>query len=334
MMRMFRQILLTVVLFSLVCAGHAQVRGKRLILKDGSYQIVKEWQVSGDRVRFYSTERFDWEEIPTSLVDWAATNKYEQDRAAGKLEEQKAVAAQDEADRAAEEQRSPTVAPGLRLPEQGGIFLFDKLDGKPQLVELVQNGTDINKQMGKNILRAVINPLPTGPRQTVELKGTRARVQSHTVSPDIYVDINFDSDTDSPATSATSEGSAAVDDKNPVPPNERFKIVRLQIKNDVRIVSNLKIALTGRMKEQQDVVSTNSTPISKDWLKLTPTKVLEPGEYALIEMLGPKQMNLYVWDFGVDPNAPPNPTAWKPAPVKQLPTGTEDSPILHPPPKK
>ncbi len=323
-------VLLIATVLSLSVFSAAQSQGKRLILKDGSYQVAREWQVNGDRVRFFSNERYDWEEIPTSLVDWPATNKYEKEREAGKLEAQKQATAQDEADRAEEEAASPTVAPGLRLPEQGGIFLFELYDGKPQLDELVQNGTDVNKHMGKNILRSVINPLPTGPRQTVELKGSRARVQSHTTTPAIYVDINFDSDSDSDATSARSSDA----DDNAVPVNDRFKIVRLQQKGEVRVVSNLKIALTGRMKEQRDLVDTTSTAISKDWLKLVPSQPLEPGEYALIEMLNAKQMNLYVWDFGVDPNAPANPTAWKPAPIKPLPTGTEDSPILHPPPKK
>jgi hypothetical protein len=322
---------LALCLLAATASLHAQAKGKRLILKDGSYQIAREWQVKGDRVRFFSNERYDWEEIPSSLVDWLATNKYEKDREAGSLEEQKQSTAQEEADRAEEEAASPTVAPGLRLPDQGGIFLFEESAGKPQLVELVQNGTDINKHMGKNILRSVINPLPTGPRQTVELKGSRARVQSHTESPAIYVDINFDSDSDSDATSARSSDA---DDKNDVPLIDRFKIVRLQQKDDVRVVSNLKIALTGHMKEHRDLVDTISSAVSKDWLKLVPAQPLEPGEYALIEMLNAKQMNLYVWDFGVDPNAPANATAWKPAPVKPLPTGTDDSPILHPPPKK
>jgi hypothetical protein len=146
------------------------------------------------------------------------------------------------------------------------------------------------------------------------------------------VDINFDADSDSDATSAAGSSNAA--DKNAVPINDRFKIVRVQKKGDVRVVSNLKIALTGHMKEQRDVVDTVSQAISKDWLKLMPAQPLEPGEYALIEMLNPKQMNLYVWDFGVDPNAPQNASVWKPAPVKQMPTGTDDSPILHPPPKR
>src|SRR5438128_2302266 len=299
MRKLSQIVLIMAVLFVGSVALPAQAKGKRLILKDGSYQIAREWRVQGHRVRFYSTERYDWEEIPASLVDWTTTNKYEKDREAGNLADQQAAAAQAARDRSEEEARSPTVVPGLRLPEQGGIFLFEQFAGKPQLVELVQNGTDINKHMGRNILRSVINPLPTGPKQTVELKGTRANVQSHVRSPAIYVDINFDTDTDSDATSADSS-SAATADKNAVPINERFKIVRVQKKGDVRVVSNLKIALIGHMKEQRDVVDTDSTTVSKDWLKLVPAQPLEPGEYALIEMLNAKQMNLYVWDFGVD----------------------------------
>ncbi len=45
----------------------------KLFLKDGDFHMVREYQVQGDRIRYYSTERGDWEEIPKDLVDLEKT---------------------------------------------------------------------------------------------------------------------------------------------------------------------------------------------------------------------------------------------------------------------
>src|ERR1700733_1747592 len=50
-------------------------RGKKLMLTDGSFQLVREYQVNGDRVRYYSLDSSQWEEIPASMIDWDATKK-------------------------------------------------------------------------------------------------------------------------------------------------------------------------------------------------------------------------------------------------------------------
>src|SRR5882757_11532759 len=92
----------------------AQDLAHRLILKDGSYQLVTKYEVKGDRVRYKSAERDEWEELPSSLVDWPATEKYEKDRATSAIPEAKTLDKETDADRAAEESHLPQVAPGLR----------------------------------------------------------------------------------------------------------------------------------------------------------------------------------------------------------------------------
>src|SRR5271166_3659405 len=165
----------------------AQTQARRLILKDGTYQSVTKYEVHGDRVRYFSAERGEWEEVPKSLIDWDATDKFEQGRLEGKLApEAVELDKQLEAERKAEQARSPQVAPGLRLPDEGGIFLLDTYENQPQLSELQQSGSDLEKHTKSNILRAAINPL-AGAKQTIELPEAHAKTQSHTTVPSIYI---------------------------------------------------------------------------------------------------------------------------------------------------
>lgn len=315
-------------LLALTAAGGGRLV-KRLILKDGSYQLTTQWEVRGDRVRYYSSERGEWEEVPNSLVDWPATQQWEKDHPLGSaVSESSAAAAEDEADRLAEEAKAPTVAPGLKLPDSGGVFLLDTFQDRQELAEVAQSGGEINAQRGANILRAVINPL-SGPKQSIELPGAHAKVQAHLLQPALFVNVEETAD------AADSESEPAKGDKaeKPLTGGERFRIIRAESKKNVRVIGNLKIALTGKVSQQQSLVPVTAEALTGGWYKITPAAPLKPGEYALVEMLSPRTMNLYVWDFGVDPSAPENGSAWKPAPAGQTPPPTQ-KPTLETRPKK
>jgi hypothetical protein len=61
------------------------------------------------------------------------------------------------------------------------------------------------------------------------------------------------------------------------------------------------------MSQSQDVVETTSTILpGGHWMKVVPKEQLTIDEYALVEVLGPKEVNLSVWDFRVDPTSPEN----------------------------
>jgi hypothetical protein len=291
---------------------HAQDLAKRLILKDGSYQAVTKYEVKGDRVRYLSAERGEWEEIPKNLVDWPATEKYEKDRAAGASTPEAIQLEKDlEAERAADEALSPHVAPGLQLPEEGGVFLLDTYENRPELVPIDQRGGAVNKNMKGNILRGAINPVASA-RQTVELPGKHAPVQSHVSVPALYINIDRDqSEADAAIAKAQESKPESKSDNNA---SDRFRIVRLETKGEKRVVGEIKVAVYGKISQDANFVTTTLQPMSGGWAKLTPTESLTPGEYAVVEMLGKEGMNLYVWDFGVNPNAAANSVSFKPDP--------------------
>jgi hypothetical protein len=148
---------------------------RRLILKDGSYQTVTKYEIKGDRVRYYSAERDEWEELPKSLVDWSATEKYEteqhaQDRATAASAVQ--LDKQIENENESAEAKLPEVAPRLRLPRDSGVFLLDNLKSEPQLVEVQEAEGDLNQNSKGNIFHGGIA------KQSVELAGDHAKVQS------------------------------------------------------------------------------------------------------------------------------------------------------------
>ena len=279
----------------LLLATLAVAESKRLILKNGDYQAVQKYEVKGDRVRYFSAERNGWEEIPTDMVDWEATHKWEADLAKAEEPVVEHIPTKEELAKQADEDMSPEVAPSLRLPKTGGVFAVDTYASKQRLVELTQNTGNVNEHIGRNLLLKKVNPLSSR-TQTVELPGHTSQAQVHVAKPTIY--INVDQDPDDP--------NAAVARKRyqsrPSSDAYRFQFVKLDQKGSTRILGSVKTNLAEEVTKNQNIIPTYGRIMDGDvWIKIEPKDDLPPGEYAVAEMLPGDDINRYVWDFSYYP---------------------------------
>ena len=294
----------------------------RLILKDGSYQIVRKYEVVAARVRYISVERGgEWEELPENLVDWPATRKFEQQQS--ELAQQQSPAMQEAADidkeEAAERQlqkdRMPEVARGLNLPNQDGVFILDEYRGTPQLVEIVPTTGDL--QMARQHGIKSVLPLQ-GQTAHVELEGAVAKVAIHVNEPAIYLSLDVPDAREAAeqvtanALTVDTRGASQVahPKRGATSPTSGFAIVRVDERKAVRIVGAVHVSPTGNITQEENVIpATVEVLPGKHWLKLKPKDPLLIGQYALVEILSPKDMNATVWDFQVNPRAGLNETA-------------------------
>ena len=313
-------------------AATAAPHRTRLILKDGSYQVVMSYQVNGNVVRYYSAERDATEEIPAELVDWDATHRWERQHPAEKESDAGqglAVAPapgidpellKEEADRAA---WTPEIAPDLRLPEQDSVLALDYFHGAPELVPLVQSDGELNRTTSHNILKLAINPRSAS-HQIEQLKGVESAVQLHVDTPAIYVRLGDDSGVMRGGTPLTVDthraGAVAKTDSSGGPAESGYVMVRADVRTDARVLASFNIGvLGGGVKEQEDVIETVSDVLpGGHWMKVTPKRPLDFGEYALMEVVSENEINLGVWDFGVHPVAPENRDAIKPEPKRPV----------------
>src|ERR1700759_2094154 len=318
----FRILLVIVLLFSSVAAcllGGAQTPNQRLVLKDGTYQVVTKYQKVGDRVRYFSAERGQWEELPASLVDGAPTEAWPKDHKPGAEPVSPAVpeaAAIDKEEQHARA-RTPDVSPGLRLPDQDGIWALDTFHDQPELVALAQNSGGVNRETSHNVLRGALNPLG-GIQQSVQIPGAESKVKLHVNDPAFYVSIVGvdDNEAESSAVTVETGGAGSVKEKNPFnSSNSQYAIVRVRsnFKKDYRVVSGIKIGVAGKVTQTEDVIPTTVQVLPGNrWVRLTAKEPLTIGDYALMEMLGPGEVNLSVWDFRIDPQGPDNKNALMP----------------------
>ena len=294
----------------------------RLYMKDGSYQIVMNYQVKGKVVSYLSAEREQSEDVPYDLVDWDATRKWEQQHPADGEAPAPAIDPEllkEEADRAA---LTPEVAKDLNLPEQDSVLALDYYEGTPELVPLAQSEGELNRVTGHSILKLSINPRAAS-HEIASLKGVESPIQVHVASPVIYMRLDDGTAVDHGGTPLVvdTHGAGSLKDNSLGDPTESgYVIVRADVRTDSRVLASFNIsALSGKVQTQEDVTDTTTEVLpGGHWMKITPSKPLDFGEYALMEVLSDRDVNLGVWDFGVHPTAPENRDVLKPAPKRPV----------------
>ena len=254
-------------------ASAARPRGKKLMLTDGSFQLVREYQIQGDRVRYYSLDTGQWEEMPASMIDWGATNK----AAAEENERDAALLAKvhtTESARAAtplDIDASLEVAPGLFLPDGEHLWVFD---GGKTLLELPQAETDSKLSKG-HFLEQVMVPIPIIPtRHSISIQGARAKLRITATQPEFYIRVG--------------------DKRQP-----ELVLIRAKLHGDTRHVENLD-QMFGMSEEKRDAVPIQRWQVAGGVFRYTLGQTLAPGEYAIAERVDEEGSGLYVWDFGVD----------------------------------
>jgi hypothetical protein len=267
-------------------------RGRKIVLKNGTFQLARDYQRNGDRVRYLSAERGDWEEIPAAMVDWEATAKAAAAEQADEEALAKKIHAQEQAQKVEtimDVDASLQVAPGVFLPPGEGMFLIDGRSVKP----LEQVGSQL-KTDKKQFLKQVLSPIPIVPSQrNVEILGNRASIRVTSGQAEFYLrEAPPDPDRTTPIVKSSRPGESGPE----------VELVRATVKGNKRQLESIRSLFGEQLEEKRNSISVQRWEIAPTVFRFTISEPLPPGEYALAEIL-PDGMNLFVWDFGVDATA-------------------------------
>jgi hypothetical protein len=271
-------------------------RGKKLVLKDGNFQLVRSYERNGERVRYFSAERGDWEEIPAAMVDWEATAKAEAEAEKAAEELRNKVHKQEEATKAEmvmDIDASLQVAPGVFLPPGEGMFV---IEGK-SVSQLEQVGSEV-KVDKKRTLQQILSPIPIVPsKHHVEIPGAKAKLRIANAQPEFYLrEAPPDPDRATPIQKSSRPGESGPE----------VELVRATVKGNKRQLETIRSLFGEEISQERKTISLQRWDIAPTVFRFTLSETLPPGEYALAEIL-PDGMNLYVWDFGVDAAAASKP---------------------------
>src|SRR5579859_6900055 len=264
-------------------------RGLKLMLTDGGYQLVREYQRNGEHVRYFSMERGAWEELPASLVDWGATAKAEAEMQKQSAELLEKVHKQEEArrlDNVTDIDASLRVGDGAFLPSGEGMFV---VEGKT--IRILDQAGAAMKTDQKRVIAEVLSPVHVVPgKQTLVMQGAHAVVRLKTNSPEFYL---REAPPDPDSTSSIQRS------RRPSEAGPDVELVRTKVGRNSRVLESIKTLFGQAVSENINVISIQRWDVAPNVYRFTLSQPLPPGEYVLAEVLE-EGLNLYVWDFGLD----------------------------------
>ena len=248
-------------------------KGKKLILKDGTFQVAREYSVDGDRVRYWSVERSQWEEIPASLVDWDATHKGEAEQSARDAELKAKIHASNMArlTQDIDVDRSLEIKPSLFLPDGVGFYALDR---DKQIREMKQSTAEVKTSTGREVERIMSGVALIPQKKVMDIPGERAAMRLATAEPEFFF--------------------RPADQREP-----RFRLLRAQIKGGRRVIDNISVNVVGQESHKTNDIEFQTWTPATGVFRYTVDQRLEPGEYAFVEMTA-DGISGYVWDFGID----------------------------------
>lgn len=251
----------TLLLFLVVFVLTLSAANFKLYLKDGGYQLVTEYKVEGDRVKYYSVERSDWEEIPAALVDLKRTNAETTARKEVLDEHAQALADEDAARREQHHQI-------MQIPRDPGVYQLDDHD-KLRIFPIAES--TLHNSKGRSVLKVFV-PMVNG-KQTVELNGEHSQNIVADASPEFYLQLSE---------------------------MEPFGIIKLTPSKGVRIVEEISVIPVAKESEETrtDVPTFTKQLTDNGLYKIWPQDPLPQGEYAVVEFTDGK-VNIQVWDFRI-----------------------------------
>ena len=256
-----RDLALRTALALLACAPALQAQQLSLYLTDGTRLAVREFEILDSRVRYFSTDRGQWEEVPSEIVDMTRTDAHNRrERAKASVREE-----QERRERQAERRARTELH---AVPLDNGVYYLR--GGEP--VPLEQAFWDIGRSKKRGVLN-VIAPVPLmAGKQTLSIKGLQAKTVTSGDKPAFYLRLDSFS---------------------------RFGISRVEPEKGRgrRVVQRIyTVPKAEEQFENQDEVEVFRQQLAPLVYKIWPVDPLPDGEYAVVDFTTGKS-DLRVWDF-------------------------------------